>query len=289
MNTSDFTAKPGEKISLKKVPTVPTGEFPDKDAAKEKLAKDIERMAELQDRFYADSRHSLLIIFQALDAAGKDGAIKHVMSGINPQGCQVASFKAPSSLELSHDYLWRCKIRLPQRGHIGIFNRSYYEEVIVVRVHPNLLAAQNLPPDALKGNLWKRRYREINDFEKYLTDNGTRILKFYLHLSKDEQKRRFLQRIDRPEKNWKLSASDVAERAHWKDYQEAYEEMIEGTSTGDAPWHIIPADKKWFARVAIAHIVVDALEQINPRYPEVDAAHREKIEQAKQTLLAEKD
>jgi PPK2 family polyphosphate:nucleotide phosphotransferase len=288
MNASALRIEPGEKARLHKRKTDDTHGFRSKAEARGKLERDIARMQELQDVFYAADTYSLLIVFQALDAAGKDGAIKHVMSGMNPQGCKVAAFKAPGPLALDHDYLWRCNIVLPPRGCIGIFNRSYYEEVLVTRVHPEILAHQKLPPETLKGNIWKRRYEEINNYEKYLHANGTRVVKFFLHLSKDEQKRRFLERIDRPEKNWKLSPSDVKERARWADYMRAYEEMLTHTSTPHAPWHVIPADHKWFARVAIADIVVSTMKSLKLRYPAVTEAQRQQLLEAKETLLAEK-
>ena len=287
MNTKKFRVEPGQKARLDKRSTKSTDGYKNKSEAKGKLASDIARMQEYQDMFYAADTYSLLIIFQALDAAGKDGAIKHVMSGLNPQGCQVASFKSPSSNELDHDYLWRCNIHLPQRGRIGIFNRSYYEEVLVTRVHPTILAAQRLPREAETGNIWKRRFAEINNYESYLHDNGTKVLKFFLHLSKDEQKRRFLDRIDRPEKNWKLSPSDVKERALWDDYQAAYEDAITHTSTKHAPWHVIPADHKWFARIAIADIVTATLKGLKLKYPEVSDLQRRQLEETKALLLAE--
>jgi PPK2 family polyphosphate:nucleotide phosphotransferase len=287
MKHSPFLVSPGKKIKLSQFDPGYHGEFKDKEAAKTRLEEDIERMRELQDVFYASDSHSLLIIFQALDAAGKDGAIKHVMSGLNPQGCQVAAFKSPSSRELDHDYLWRCNIFLPERGRIGIFNRSYYEEVLVVRVHPEYLDAQRLPHVPKGGKVWTQRYREINNYEKYLTDNGTRILKFFLNVSREEQRKRFLQRIERPEKNWKLSPSDVKERAHWDEYQDAYEEMLNATSTEAAPWHVIPADKKWFSRVAIANVIVKALESMNLKYPSLNEHQRSQLEEAHRLLLAE--
>lgn len=287
MNTDKFRVKPGEKARLYKRSTSTTEGYKDKEHAQGKLQRDIARMQKYQDIFYAADSHSLLIIFQALDAAGKDGAIKHVMSGLNPQGCQVAAFKAPTSLDLDHDYLWRCNIRLPERGRIGIFNRSYYEEVLVARVHPEILAHQKLPADARKGNIWKRRFEEIRNYESFLHDNGTHVLKFFLHLSKAEQKRRFLERIERPEKNWKLSPTDVAERAHWDDYQHAYEDAISQTSTKDSPWFVIPADHKWFARAAIADIIVAKLKSLKLQYPVVAETQRTQLEEAKKILLAE--
>ena len=288
MKSSPFLVPPGKKIKLSDYDPGYHGEFKDKDAAQERLQKDITRMSELQDVFYASDTHSLLIIFQALDAAGKDGAIKHVMSGLNPQGCQVASFKSPSANELDHDYLWRSNLHLPERGRIGIFNRSYYEEVLVVRVHPEYLEAQRLPDRPKGDKIWKQRYREINNLEKYLTDNGTRVLKFFLNISKDEQKKRFLERINRPVKNWKLSPMDVKERGYWDQYQIAYEEMLNHTSTKHAPWHVIPADRKWFSRVAIANVIVKALESMKLKYPELNEHQRTQLEESR-TLLEQEN
>lgn len=287
MKRSPFLVPPGKKIKLSEFDPGFHGGFKDKDAAQERLQKDIARMSALQDVFYASDSHSLLIIFQALDAAGKDGAIKHVMSGLNPQGCQVASFKSPSASELDHDYLWRSNLHLPERGRIGIFNRSYYEEVLVVRVHPEFLDAQKLPARPKGDKIWKQRFGEINSFEKYLTDNGTKVLKFFLNVSKDEQKNRFLERIARPEKNWKLSPLDVRERGHWDEYQLAYEDMLSHTSTPHAPWHVIPADRKWFTRVAIANVVVKTLESMKLHYPELNEHQRTQLEEAKALLEQE--
>jgi PPK2 family polyphosphate:nucleotide phosphotransferase len=287
MNTDKFRVAPGEKARLHKRNTASTDGYRNKEEAKEKLVRDIARMQKYQDIFYAADTYSLLIIFQALDAAGKDGAIKHVMSGLNPQGCQVASFKSPSSTELDHDYLWRCNVHLPERGRIGIFNRSYYEEVLVTRVHPTILAGQRLPRESEKGNIWKRRYCEINNYESYLHDNGTKVLKFFLHLSKDEQKRRFLERIERPEKNWKLSPNDVKEREYWDDYQAAYEDAINHTSTQHSPWYVIPSDHKWFARIAIADVIASTLKRLKLKYPQVSDAQRQSLVEAKASLLAE--
>ena len=220
----------------------------------------VEALAELQDMLYAQDRWAVLLIFQAMDAAGKDGAIKHVMSGVNPQGCQVYSFKAPSSEDLDHDYLWRCMKCLPERGRIGIFNRSYYEETLVVRVHPEFLEKQKLPPELVTKDIWKERFQDIRSFERYLTRNGVVIRKFFLHVSKKEQKKRFLERIENPEKNWKFSANDAKEREHWDEYMEAYEDMIRNTATKEAPWYVVPADNKWFTRVVVAAAVIDALD-----------------------------
>ncbi len=289
MKHTDYLVKPGRKVSLRNFDPSDQGEFESKDAASSKLRKDIEKLVELQDIFYAADTYSLLIIFQAMDAAGKDGAIKHVMSGLNPQGCQVASFKSPSTRELDHDYLWRSNLMLPERGRIGIFNRSYYEEVLVVRVHPKILDSQKIPESLKKGAIWKRRYREINNYEQYLTDNGTKIVKFFLHVSKEEQKKRFLERINNPAKNWKLSPADVKERAYWDDYQAAYEEMLSHTSTEAAPWYVIPADKKWFSRAVISDILVKSLKSLHFHYPTPDASQMAALQEAKTSLEAEKD
>ncbi|HEY5792774.1 MAG TPA: polyphosphate kinase 2 family protein [Chthoniobacterales bacterium] len=289
MKSSAYHVKPGSRVRLASHDPGDTGHYKDKHAARTRLAEDILEMQRLQDIFYAADSYSLLIIFQALDAAGKDGAIKHVMSGLNPQGCQVAAFKSPSATELDHDYLWRCNIRLPERGRIGIFNRSYNEDVLAVRVHPEYLAAQKLPPKLTGANLWKRRFEEISHYEKYLADNGTRILKFFLHVSKDEQKRRFLERIENPDKNWKLSPSDVKERQHWHDYEAAYEDLLSHTSTDWAPWYVIPADKKWFSRTLIANVIVRELQKLKLSYPKVSPAHLAAIQESKAALLAEKD
>jgi PPK2 family polyphosphate:nucleotide phosphotransferase len=263
-------------------------ESADADAAREMLQRGIEHLAELQDMLYAQDRWSVLLIFQAMDAAGKDGAIKHVMSGVNPQGVQVFSFKGPSSEELDHDYLWRCMRCLPERGRIGIFNRSYYEEVLVARVHPEILQGQKLPPRLVGPDIWDQRCEEIRNFETYLTRQGTVVRKFFLHVSKAEQKRRFMARLDEPEKNWKFSASDVAERGHWKAYQRAYEQAIRATATKHAPWYVIPADHKWFTRLAIAAAIIAALSQLDLHYPVVDEAKRKALRAARRALLAEK-
>lgn len=260
----------------------------DKPRAKEALQRGIEALSELQDKLYAQDRWAVLIVFQAMDAAGKDGAIKHVMSGVNPQGCQVASFKAPSAEELDHDYLWRCNRHLPERGRIGIFNRSYYEEVLVVRVHGELLARQKLPASRVTRQVWKERFEDIRAYERYLDRNGTLVRKVFLNVSRAEQKRRFLERVENPEKNWKFEAGDVRERGAWQAYMESYEEAIRATATPEAPWFVVPADNKWFTRVAVAAIVVDALASLGLRYPAVDAAKRKEIAEAKRLLLAER-
>jgi len=260
----------------------------DKPRAKELLRSGVEALAELQDMLYAQDRWSVLLIFQAMDAAGKDGAIKHVMSGINPQGCQVASFKTPSPEELDHDYLWRCVKHLPERGRIGVFNRSYYEETLVVRVHPEFLESQKLPPSLIGKDVWSDRFRDIRGFERHLAGNGTVVRKFFLHVSRDEQKRRFLERIERPEKNWKFSAADVSERGHWKDYMSAYEDAIRNTATEAAPWYVVPADNKWFTRIVVAAAVIDALSSLGLHYPAVGKKQRAALIEAKRSLLAEK-
>lgn len=257
----------------------------DKERAHAALEQGIGFLSELQDRLYAQDRWAVLFIFQAMDAAGKDGAIKHVMSGINPQGCQVFSFKTPSAEDLDHDYLWRCVKCLPNRGHIGIFNRSYYEETLVVRVHPEFLARQKLPPELVDKHLWHDRFQDIRCFERYLARNGIVVRKFFLHVSKKEQKQRFLERIDKAEKNWKFSAADVAERKRWDDYQAAYEDMIRHTATPAAPWYVIPADNKWFTRLTVAAAMVETLASLNLDYPKVDAAKLRELAAAKRTLL----
>jgi PPK2 family polyphosphate:nucleotide phosphotransferase len=289
MNQKPFLVPPGKKIKLSDYDPEFTGKFKDKGEARIKLREDVERLAELQDVLYADNSQALLIIFQAMDAAGKDGAIKHVMSGVNPQGCQVFSFKAPSAEELDHDFLWRCNKALPERGRIGIFNRSYYEEVLIVRVHPKILDGQKLPKKLDKKNIWKDRYHDINQMERYLVRNGVEILKFFLNISKDEQKERFMARIDTPEKNWKFSIGDVEERKHWSAYMKAYQDALNATSTKWAPWYVIPGNHKWFARMAIADIIVDKLRSMDLRYPKVDKVHRANIVKARKMLDNEKD
>lgn len=288
MNGQKLMVPPGGKIDLKDYDSADTGAFLDKAAAQTKLAAGIIQLAEYQNILYAHNQFSVLIIFQAMDAAGKDSTIKHVMSGVNPQGCQVFSFQAPSVEELDHDYLWRIHKCLPERGRIGIFNRSYYEEVLIPRVHPELLTAQHLPNIDLD-NIWQQRFREINEFERYLTNNGTVIIKFFLHVSKAEQKKRFLERIEAPEKHWKFSAADIKERTHWDDYQAAYAEMFHHTSTESSPWYIIPADRKWFSRLAVADIICHRLQQLDLAYPKISAAQREELLAAKQILEQEQD
>jgi len=268
MKIDYFKVKPGSKIDLSKISTSFTGSFKSKDEAQKKLKQNIKVMTELQQKLYADDRYSLLIIFQAMDAAGKDGTIRHVMSGLNPQGTQVFSFKVPSEEELDHGFLWRIQKRVPERGRIGIFNRSHYEDVLIVRVH-NLVENQKIPDKLLNNNLWKTRFKQINDFEKYLHENGTVILKFFLHVSKEEQKERFIKRIDDSSKNWKFSENDVAERKYWNDYQQAYQEAISVTSTKNAPWYIIPADKKWFMRLSVSEIITARMKKLNLSYPQL--------------------
>ena len=256
----------------------------DKPRAKEALAMGVDALAELQDMLYAQDNWAVLLIFQAMDAAGKDGAIKHVMSGVNPQGCQVFSFKAPTSEDLDHDYLWRCMKSLPERGRIGIFNRSYYEETLVVRVHREFLEKQKLPPDLVTKDIWKDRFQDIRSYERYLTRNGVAIRKFFLHVSNKEQKKRFLERIAEPEKNWKFSANDSKERKYWDDYMAAYEDMIRHTATKAAPWYVVPADNKWFTRVVVAAAVIDALAGLDLKYPKVSESKLKELAAAKRTL-----
>ncbi len=267
---------PGDTLGLKSE---------DKPRAKEALALGVEALAELQDKLYAQDKWAVLVVFQAMDAAGKDGAIKHVMSGVNPQGCQVSSFKAPSAEDLDHDYLWRCTKNLPNRGHIGIFNRSYYEETLVVRVHPELLEKQKIPPKLITKKIWKQRFQDIRGFERYLSRNGIVVVKFFLHVSKAEQKKRFLERAEDPEKNWKFSAADMEEREFWDQYQEAYEDMIRETATPDCPWYVVPADNKWFTRVVVAAAIIDTLGSLDLHYPRVDNSKRREIATARRKLL----
>jgi PPK2 family polyphosphate:nucleotide phosphotransferase len=256
----------------------------DKPKAQEALKNGIELLAELQDKLYAQDRWAVLLIFQAMDAAGKDGAIKHVMSGINPQGCQVFSFKAPTSEDLDHDFLWRCMKRLPERGRIGIFNRSYYEETLVVRVHKEILNKQKLPEKLISKHIWDERFQDIRNFENYLTRNGVLVRKFFLNVSKEEQKKRFLERIDNSDKNWKFSSADTQERGYWDDYMKAYEEMIRNTATKDSPWYVVPADNKWFTRLVVAAAVIDSLASLDLHYPEVGEEKLKELAEAKKAL-----
>jgi PPK2 family polyphosphate:nucleotide phosphotransferase len=288
MNIDKFLVKEGSKVDIGRHATDYTGNYREKDEAEDDLEKNVRRLSDLQDILYAQDKRSLLIIFQAMDAAGKDGAIEHVMSGVNPQGCHVVSFKQPSDEELSHDYLWRCAKNAPERGRIGIFNRSYYEEVLVVRVHPQILQGQHLP-DEVKNDkdIWTKRFKQIRNFEEHLAENGTHIIKFFLNVSKKEQKERFLARADEPDKNWKFSAGDVKERGYWDDYMKAYAEAIEATSTEHAPWYIIPADKKWFTRLAVSEVIVNKLESLGLHYPVVTDEHLADIREARKLLESE--
>src|SRR6266704_3223681 len=284
-----FRVSRGKDFRLKDVDPGDTLDFTkkeDKSRAKEALADGILALAELQDKLYAQNKWGVLLIFQAMDAAGKDGTIKHVMSGVNPQGCQVYSFKSPSVEDLDHDYLWRCMKCLPNRGHIGIFNRSYYEEVLVVRVHPEFLAKQKLPPKLMGKKIWEERFEDIRNFERYLARNGVIVRKFFLHVSKKEQERRFLDRIDDPLKNWKFSSNDANERDFWDSYMEAYEEMIQETATKDAPWYVVPADNKWFTRVVVALAVIETLASLDLAYPKVDESKLKELAAAKKKLAS---
>jgi PPK2 family polyphosphate:nucleotide phosphotransferase len=259
----------------------------DKDDSKEMLARDDKRLAELQERLYADGRRALLVVLQGMDTAGKDGIVEHAMSGLNPQGCSVHSFKAPSAEELAHDFLWRVAIRVPERGHIGIFNRSHYEEVLVVRVHPELLARQKLPPELVGKNIWQERFEDIRAFEQHLARSGVAVLKFFLHISKEEQRRRLLARLDEPAKHWKFELGDIAERALWDKYMAAYEDMVRATSRPQAPWYVVPADHKWFARLVVARAMVETLEEIDPQFPKVEGAALEELAKVRAALEAE--
>ncbi|HVM47991.1 MAG TPA: polyphosphate kinase 2 family protein [Candidatus Acidoferrum sp.] len=281
-----FKITKGQDFRLKDIDPGDTLQFTgeDKPRAKEALASGVQALAHFQEKLYADDRRALLLIFQAMDAAGKDGAIKHVLSGVNPQGCQVHSFKAPSAEDLDHDYLWRSMKVLPNRGQIGIFNRSYYEEVLVVRVHPEFLQKQKLPPELVTKHIWEERFEDIRNFEQYLARNGVVILKFFLHLSRKEQKRRFLERLDNPDKHWKFSSSDMAERAFWDQYMEAYQDMIRHTATKHAPWFVVPADNKWFTRVIVAAAVIHALSELDLQFPEVTKAKLKELAAAKAAL-----
>ncbi len=292
LKVKDVLAVPGKKISVSDYNPSYKGILNGKGDGVKLLQENVEQLIELQAKLYSDNRYSVLLIFQAMDAAGKDGTIKHVMSGLNPQGCEVYSFKAPSTNELEHDYMWRTNKCMPQRGRFGIFNRSYYEEVLVVKVHPEFLLAQNLPDiksvDDVDNNFWENRYRQINDLEKHLVENGTIVLKFFLNVSKEEQKERFLERIDDPSKNWKFSSSDVKERGYWDDYMKAYGDMLTATSTKHAPWYVIPADRKWYMRYAVSNIIIHRLKELNLNYPKLPAAEKAKLKEAKEMLMGEK-
>jgi PPK2 family polyphosphate:nucleotide phosphotransferase len=274
----------GKHFQLKDYDPADTGQCRSVEQAKEQLLKDVARMEDLQAKLYAQDRWALLLMFQAMDAAGKDGTIKHVMSGVNPEGCQVTSFKAPSDTELQHDFLWRTTEHLPERGHIGIFNRSYYEEVLVVRVHPPILKAQKVPPSLVTKDIWKERFEDIQCFERHMARNGTVIRKFFLHLSKKEQRKRFLARLDESEKHWKFSQADIHERDYWDDYQDAYEEMIRHTTSKQAPWYVVPADNKWFTHLVVSAAIVETLEGLDLAYPKVDTAKHKEIQAARRIL-----
>lgn len=278
----------GSKFRLKDVKPGDTAKLESKESASALLEDGVQRLAELQEKLYAQDKWAVLLIFQAMDAAGKDGTIKHVMSGINPQGCHVVPFKAPTAHELDHDFLWRANIALPQRGQIGIFNRSYYEETLVVRVHPSILEAQKLPKKLLTKRIWKERFEDINAYERYLSRNGVVIRKFFLHVSPEEQKKRFLERLDQPEKHWKFAKSDVTERQHFDEYMKAYEEVIQQTASKHAPWYVVPADHKWFTRTIVAAAIVETLESLDLAFPEVTAEQRKELAASRDVLLAQK-
>jgi PPK2 family polyphosphate:nucleotide phosphotransferase len=279
----------GKKFRLKDHDPAETGDVKSKEESQKIVDRRTGLLSNLQEKLYAQDRWAVLIILQGMDAAGKDGVVKHVMSGINPQGCDVHSFKTPSTQELNHDYLWRAHSRVPERGMIGIFNRSYYEEVLVVRVHPTILQAQKLPDALITKHIWDQRYEDINAFEHYLIHNGVVVRKFFLHLSKKEQKKRFLERLDDSKKNWKFSMADVNERAYWKDYQEAYEEMVQNTATKHSPWYVVPADNKWYTQLIVASAIIAALEELDLSFPDVDKKKKKELESVRQSLLDEKN
>jgi PPK2 family polyphosphate:nucleotide phosphotransferase len=283
--TEDFRVREGEIVDLSKRPTLVHPVYKSKKDYEKKLGRHVTQLSDMQELHYAANRYAILLIFQAMDAAGKDGCIRHVMSGVNPQGCQVFSFKHPSAVELQHDFLWRTTRNLPERGRIGIFNRSYYEEVLIVRVHPHILASEGLPDAPRAGaSIWEERYRSITDLERHLHANGTRIVKFFLHLSKEEQRKRFLARIDEPEKNWKLSSPDIEERKYWKHYMAAYETCLGATSTADSPWYVVPADDKFNARLIVSQIILDTVDKLHLSYPEVGAARRRELKSLRKSL-----
>jgi PPK2 family polyphosphate:nucleotide phosphotransferase len=287
INAKNFLVQQGEKVKLKKWPTLVKPVYQSKEQYQKLLGEQVEELSALQRLHYASNSYAVLLIFQGMDSAGKDGVIKHVMSGVNPQGCQVFSFKHPSATELEHDFLWRSSQCLPERGRIGIFNRSYYEEVLIVRVHPEILRSQGLPDDGLlnEKDIWQQRYDSIVDFEKHLYRNGTRIIKFFLHLSEEEQRKRFIDRIDEPQKNWKFSLADIEERKFWKQYMQAYESCISATSTETAPWYVVPADDKDNARLIIARIILDTFKSLKMRYPEADAKRRRELLSIRDQLI----
>jgi len=282
-----FQVVDGSHFRLKHFNSAETLGLKSKEHARKTLEGGIARLAELQEKLFAQDRWAILLILQAMDAAGKDSTIKHVMSGVNPQGCDVHSFKTPSPEELQHDFLWRTSRVLPERGKIGIFNRSYYEEVLAVRVHPEFLASKKIPAKLITDKIWEKRFEDINASERYLMRNGIVVLKFFLHLSKQEQKRRFLERLDQPDKNWKFSISDVLERRHWEKYMSAYEDMIQNTSTRHAPWHVVPADHKWFTRIVVAEALIEAMENLDLSFPKIDAAKRKELKNARAALKSE--
>jgi len=284
-----YCVSDGGKFRLKDYDTSDTGEVKNKEQSQRIIDNRVGLLSNLQEKLYAQDRWAVLLIFQAMDAAGKDGAIKRVMSGINPQGCDVHAFKTPSNEELNHDYLWRAHKCVPERGKIGIFNRSYYEEVLIVRVHPSNLQAQKLPEPLITKHIWEQRYEDINAFEKYLTHNGVVIRKFFLHVSKKEQKKRFLERLEDSKKNWKFSMADVKERGYWKDYQEAYEEMIRNTATKHSPWYVIPADNKWYTQLIVASAIISTLEELDLAFPDLDKEKKKELEVVRESLLHEKD
>jgi PPK2 family polyphosphate:nucleotide phosphotransferase len=284
IDTETFRVSAGKKFRIAKRPTLVDPFYDSKDGYRKALAGDVDRLRGLQDRLYASNAYSILLILQAMDSAGKDGVIKHVMSGVNPQGCQVFSFKHPSDEELDHDFLWRAERNLPERGRIGIFNRSYYEEVLIVRVHPEILSGERLPGVKDESSTWEERYRSINGLERHLHANGTRIVKVFLHLSKDEQKRRFLARIDDPAKNWKFGDTDMKERGFWRQYMEAYEDCLAATSTKDSPWYVVPADDKENARLVVSRILVETLESLGLDYPRTDETHKRKLREYRKQL-----
>jgi len=279
-----FRVRPGKKFRLEDHDPRFTGRFESKEDGERHLEEGLQKLRDLQEKLYAQDQWAVLLIFQALDAAGKDSVIEHVMSGVNPQGCQVYSFKVPSAEELDHDFLWRTTRCLPERGRIGVFNRSYYEEVLVVRVHPEILARQKLPPALVTDHIWKERYEDIGAFERYLSRNGTVIRKFFLNVSKEAQRERFLARLDEPEKNWKFASADVQERRHWDEYMKAYEKMIEATTSEEAPWFVIPADHKWFTRLAVADVIVETMQELDLHFPEVSEAQRQELQRARALL-----
>jgi PPK2 family polyphosphate:nucleotide phosphotransferase len=288
MDTKRFRVKPGRKVELSRYRTDDTGPYTSRQHVVERLQKGVARLVELQEKLYAQDRWAVLLIFQGMDAAGKDGTIRHVMSGLNPQGTQVFSFRQPTSEDLDHDFLWRTFKALPERGRIGIFNRSHYEEALVVRVHPEILAAQKLPESLVSRKIWKERFQDINAVERHLARNGTLIRKFFLHISRGEQQRRLVERLDEPSKNWKFSAADLGERAKWDAYRQAYEDVLSATSRKDAPWYIVPADHKWFAHLLVAEIMIDALESLRLHFPTVDAAQKEVLAEARRRLMKQR-